>query len=214
MFANILPLRTVLYQGLFLLIAIAIESAVLYRLLDPKPTPKQSVQYGISINLLCTVVGWLFFFIFFSLASAMPSTWTSRFETNLIRFIFFDQWTSETATTLIFISFLMFFASFAIKQAGLTGLKWLLQEPEAKKDDKKSDEAAIDPPIKTNPSPRSRVIQDVRSAALQEKAPTERSSKRAQAGALLSANAWSFSAILALLILRFAFQSTLNSLSL
>jgi hypothetical protein len=209
MFSTVLPLRTVLYQSLFLLIAIAIEAMVLRRLLDPPPTPKQSIQYAASINLLCTVVGWLFFFVFYGIATALPSAWTTRFETNLIRFIFFDQWTSETATTLILISFIMFFASFAIKQGGLIGLRWLLASE--KKEEKKSAEELANAPIKTNPSPR-KVIQDMRYVEPQEKVPSDRSSRRAQARAVLSANAWSFSAILALLILRFAFQSTLNSL--
>lgn len=210
MFSNVLPLRTILYQSVFLLIAIAIEATVLYRLLDPQPTPKQSIQFATSINLLCTVVGWLFFFVFYGIATALPSTWTTRFETNLVQFIFFDRWTSETATTLILISLIMFFASFAIKQSGLTGLRWLLQAGE-KKEAKKSAEELADAPLKTNPSPR-KVIQDMRYVEPPEKVPTEQASKRAQAKAVLSANAWSFSAISALLILRLVFQSTLNSL--
>ncbi|WAL62500.1 filament integrity protein FraC [Thermocoleostomius sinensis] len=210
MVSNVLPLRTVLYQSVFLLIAIAIEATVLYRLLDPPPTPKQSIQYATSINLLCTVVGWLFFFVFYGIATALPSAWTTRFETNLVQFIFFDRWTSETATTLILLSLIMFFASFAIKQSGLIGLRWLL-EAGSKKEDKKTAEELAETPIKTNPSPR-RVIQDMRYVEPPEKVPSERLSRRAQARAVLSANAWSFSAISALLILRFAFQSTLNLL--
>lgn len=205
MFPSVLPLRAIVYQSLFLLVAIAIEAWVLRRLL--KTDPKQSIQYATSINLLCTIVGWLVFFLFYTLTSALPPGATTRFDINLIDFIFFDRWSSETATSLIFISFIMFFASFGIKQAGLSGLKWLLQaEPgKGKPPEPSVDETEAPPP----PRPPQRSAIRVRSREVLEPQTT----LQPQARAVLFANAWSFSAILAILILRFVFQSTLNALT-
>lgn len=204
MFPTVLPLRAVIYQSLFLLMAIAIEAWVLSRLL--KTDPRQSIQYATTINLLCTIVGWLCFFLFYTFTSALPAEATSRFDINLIDFIFFDRWSSATATSLIFISFVMFFASFAIKQAGLSGLKRLLTAgaPESKKP--ASEETAAEPPAKPTPQ-RTAIRARGRSFA------SESQTMQPQARAVLFANAWSFSAILAVLILRFVFQSTLNALT-
>jgi hypothetical protein len=207
MFPSVLPLRAIAYQILFLLIAIAIEAWVLRRLL--KTAPRQSIQYATTVNLLCTIVGWLAFFLFYAFTSALPSGATTRFDVNLIDFIFFDRWSSETATSLIFISFVMFFASFAIKQGGLSGLRWLLQtEPKSKKpQDASGDEVEVSVP--TQPVIRRSALR-VRA----REAPSElKTTLQPQAKAVLFANAWSFSAILAILILRFVFQSTLNTLT-
>ena len=210
MFPSVLPLRAIVYQSLFLLIAIAIEAWVLHRHL--RTDPRQSIQYATSINLLCTIVGWLAFFFFFTFFSALPSGATTRFETNLIDFIFFDRWSSETATSLIFISFIMFFASFGIKQAGLNGLKWLLQTDAKKEDKKPVEEVSEGVTVPTEPTPtrnRSAIRVSQREVSRREFQTT----LKPQARAVLFANAWSFSAILGILILRFVFQSTLNALS-
>lgn len=216
MFPSVLPLRAIVYQSLFLFVAIAIEAWVLRRFL--KTDPRQSVQYAASINLLCTIVGWLAFFLFYAFTSTLPPGATTRFDINLIDFIFFDRWSSETATSLILISFIMFFASFAIKQGGLTGLQWLLKADAKKEDTKQSSlgseavsEGVIEVPRETLPTRARHVIRvgGGRSAASQDL----RTTLQPQARAVLFANAWSFSAILAILIMRFVFQSTLNALT-
>jgi hypothetical protein len=206
MFPTVLPLRTIAYQTLFLLIAIAIETQILQRFLrDDKQnpiTPKQSIHYAATINLLCTVVGWLAFFLFFAFAYALPSAWSSRVEGNLVNFIFFDQWSNETATSLILICFVMFFASFAIKQAGLTGLRSLLQAGIEKKDDKpesgESSESVIQE-VSSSRRPARTAIRVLRNEASAPKA------MKPQARAVFFANAWSFSAILTILLLRLVF---------
>lgn len=207
MFPTVLPLRAVAFQTVFLLMAIAIEAAVLYRFLntDSKQTidPKQSIQYATTINLLSTVVGWLAFFLFFGLAYALPSEWSARLKANLINFIFFDQWSSETATSLVLICFAMFFITFAVKQAGLNGLRWLLSAGIPKKEDANKPEPVIELPDMPPPPPRTSAIRVLRHEPTS--ATTTSSSMNPQSRAVLIANAWSFSAILAILMLRFLF---------
>jgi hypothetical protein len=206
MFPTVLPLRTIAYQTLFLIIAIAIESWVLHRFLrDEKQlpiTPEQSVHFAATINLLCTVVGWLAFFLFFALSRALPSIWASRLEGNLVNFIFFDQWSNETATSLFLTCFVMFFASFGVKQVGLTGLRSLIQaQPEATDGTLGTDETSegvIQEVIPVRRPSRS-AIRILRDEANAPRAMTP------QSRAIFYGNAWSFTAILAILLLRLVF---------
>lgn len=59
MVPEVLPLRAVVLQCLLLSVTVAIESYVLYRLMrttdNQRLTPRQSIQYATSINLLSTV---------------------------------------------------------------------------------------------------------------------------------------------------------------
>lgn len=200
MFAIVLPLKAFAYQSLFLLIAIAIEATVLYqrlsqdsrKSLDPSPpiTPKQSVQYATSTQLLATVVGWLVFFMFFSTTRILPSD----LRVALIDFVFFDQWTEGTATLLILISFVTFFASLAVNHFGLLGLKRILYgAPKSAEDD--SGEAS---------EGESDVFRDLR------KEPRD---FQPQFSALLFANALAYTAILAVLLLRLLFMAYYHPIS-
>ncbi|GAB4233083.1 MAG: hypothetical protein Kow00121_61110 [Elainellaceae cyanobacterium] len=196
MFPTVLPLRAIVFQILFLLVAIAVEAAVFRRLLDPTPKPKQIVQYTVSINLLCTVVGWIVFFILFGFADALSANWAA----DAIAFIFFNEWSQEIATTAILIAFVMFFASFAVKQAGLDFLLWLTKQ------EKKSEQPAgiveeIGVPAVAATS-RSRVIR-----VLRESRPSRNLPHHTRA--VLFANAWSFSAISVILALRFLLNSSM-----
>jgi hypothetical protein len=209
MFPTVLPLRAIAFQALFLLIAIAIEATVLRQTLATEKkefiSPKQSIHYAGTINLLCTVVGWLAFFLFFTIAYTLPSDWTARVEANLVNFIFFDQWTNETATSLIVIGLIMFFASYGVKQAGLNGLRSTLQagidnidSKEKQADSGESSESVIQEVKSPRRWARSGAI---RVHGKETSAPQV---MRPQARAVFYANAWSFSAILAILVLRLA----------
>ncbi|MGJ3251124.1 MAG: filament integrity protein FraC [Elainellaceae cyanobacterium] len=114
-----LPLRAIISQGLLLLVTIAIEAFVLYQQLNI--SRKKSIEYSASINLFSTMLGWL---AFLSIVPALPTA----VEIQLINLIFFDQWTTTTATWLIAAGFLTFFISFAIELLGLEQLQLLLSD--------------------------------------------------------------------------------------
>ncbi|HEY9628476.1 MAG TPA: filament integrity protein FraC [Coleofasciculaceae cyanobacterium] len=185
-FPNIVPLRAITLQSLFLLMAIAIESTVLHRQL--KMAPKPSVYYAAVVNLLCVVLGWLALFIFLNLADVLPP----GIQVPFISFIFFDQWSSETATLLIVGCFVIFFVSIGVKLLGLFGLRLLLEfdKKEEKKEEKKAEESSSE---EETPEVRPSFFRELRQ---------EPNVFRAEITAMLFANAWSYSAILLALVIR------------
>lgn len=173
---SVMPLRAIAFQCLFLLLAIAIEAAVLHEGL--KLPYRKSVEYAASINLLSTAVGWL---VFFSLEPLVPP----NLKFQLINCIFFDQWSSGIAAWIILAGFVTFFISFLVKLSGLDLLRLLLQDkPEEKQPEQ---ETQID---------RSRRYQNtVRARKTAREGPS-------RANAILIANALSYTAILLVLFIR------------
>ncbi|NJO78266.1 MAG: hypothetical protein HC827_06865 [Cyanobacteria bacterium RM1_2_2] len=189
MVTDVLPLRAIGLQCLLLLVSIATEAVVLFRLLktadNKQISPKQSIQYAASIDLLSTVLGWFTIFSFFNLTTGLPSGWTRDLETALLNFLFFNQFSNQSLSFLIVGGFLTFFASFVVKQVGLWGLRWFLHPdfPQIVKDnDLDKDKASLEG------------IRDLRKNPRDE-------SQRNDIAAVLFANAWSYSAILAILLI-------------
>lgn len=119
----VVPLRMIVFQTLFLLIAIATEGYVLRRQLEIAPRP--SIEYAASINLLTTLIGWLIFFV-------AEENLPEMIRIQLINYVFFNQLSSGMASWLIPAGFVTFFLSFFIKLQGLFLLQLLLDAPRAK----------------------------------------------------------------------------------
>ncbi|MBD1871443.1 filament integrity protein fraC [Oculatella sp. FACHB-28] len=172
---SVLPLRAIAFQCLFLLLAIAIEAAVLHEGL--KLPYRKSVEYAASINLLSTAIGWL---IFFSIEPLVPT----NLKFQLINCIFFDQWSSGIAAWIIFAGFVTFFISFLVKLSGLDLLKLLLQDKEEKRSEQE---------IQADKSKRYQ--NTIRARKNAREGPS-------RANAVLIANALSYTAILLVLFIR------------
>jgi hypothetical protein len=172
---SVMPLRAIAFQCLFLLLAIAIEAAVLREAL--KLPYRKSVEYAASINLLSTAVGWL---IFFSLEPLVPL----NLKFQLINCIFFDQWSSSIAAWVILAGFATFFISFLVKLSGLDLLRLLLQ-----------DKAEKEPEQETQVEKSRRYQNTVRARKNAREGPS-------RANAVLIANALSYTAILLVLFIR------------
>ena len=112
---DVLPLRAVLFQLLFLVTAIALESMVLRNRLEIGR--KTSIQFAATTNLLSTVIGWMLFFIAEPLLSP-------ELRSQLISYIFFDLTTNPPL--LIGLAFVSFIATFLVKLEGITWLELLL----------------------------------------------------------------------------------------
>lgn len=175
----VLPLQTILLQVLFLLVAIALEARVLHRRLSL--TRRTSVEYATSINLLCAVMGWLGFFL---LKNLLPQP----LKTQLISYIFFDRLLEPLPESLSLVvvstGIVIFFCAFLIKLKGLQLLEALLQRSPTQK-------SSLPPDKRRRMGLNHRLDQ-----ALVQTNP-------GQATTILLANAYSHSAILLLLLLRF-----------
>jgi hypothetical protein len=175
----VLPLQTILFQVLFLFVAIALEARVFHRRL--RLTRKHSVQYATSINLLTAVIGWVVFFI---VQDVLPPDLKSQ----LIGYIFFDRLFTPRPPglnlTIAMAGIGMFFAAFVIKLKGLELLDAIVRT---------SNEWQTSPLSSDNR--QSGLAVRLRRAALQ--------TNPNNAMVVLLANAYSHSAILLLLFLRF-----------
>jgi hypothetical protein len=127
MLPRIFPIGGILFDFLFVLIAIPIEAYILhYRLKFDKKT---STFYAISINLFSSVIGWTIFFI------AEPML-PIQVRTELINYMFFNNFKSpNTQALLILAAFIIFFATFLMKFFILKGLLFSLNETFAKKEE-------------------------------------------------------------------------------
>ncbi|MEL7144691.1 MAG: filament integrity protein FraC, partial [Cyanobacteria bacterium J06573_11] len=103
----ILPLRMVVFQILFLMVAIAIEAGILRQRL--RLGFKTSVQYAFVTNLAAVVAGWIAFLVI------EPLT-TIEVRAQLINYVLFDRilpngWTTEMGAILLAIALVSFFGT-------------------------------------------------------------------------------------------------------
>lgn len=82
MFSFVLPLRAIVFQMLFLAIAIAIEAWVFQN--RWKLGRKASVEYSIGLNLFSTCLGWLLFF-------ALQPLLSTNLKKQIINYVFFNN---------------------------------------------------------------------------------------------------------------------------
>ncbi len=83
----VFPLKAVIFQILFLLVAVALEAMVLRQRLRLGYRP--SIQYAAAINLLTTVVGW---FAFLAIEPLMGP----RLQAQVISYVLFDNLINNT----------------------------------------------------------------------------------------------------------------------
>jgi hypothetical protein len=133
---RVVPLGVILFDFLFLLVAIPVEAYVLNRRL--KFDKKSSAFYGITVNLFSSVIGWL---VFFFAEPLLPV----RFKSELIDYLLFNQlkYAYHIQTFIILTAFIIFFATFVVKYLLLRILLISLSETG------KSPQANL-PPIRRN----------------------------------------------------------------
>ncbi|MFK8185292.1 MAG: filament integrity protein FraC [Phormidesmis sp.] len=120
----IFPLKAIIFQALFLMVAVTIEAGILRQRL--RLGFQTSVQYTLGINLAAVVVGWITFLIIEPLSPP-------EIKSQIISYILFDRllingWTAEIGASLLVAGLIAFFATFYIK---LEGLKLFLRSDDA-----------------------------------------------------------------------------------
>lgn len=104
---RVFPLGAILFDFLFLLVAIPIEAYILHNRL--KFDKKTSSFYAICINLFSAVIGWVVFFV---VQRLLPV----QIKSLLISYIFFDRFSSTNQNSLIILTALtIFFGTFLVK---------------------------------------------------------------------------------------------------
>ena len=104
---RILPIGAMLFETLFLLVAISIEGYVLHRWL--KFDKKTSIFYALAINVFSSVFGWNIFFL-------VEPRLDVKLKSELISYIFFNNFKNPgTQSTIIFLASLIFLGTFLIK---------------------------------------------------------------------------------------------------
>ncbi len=119
---GVLPLRAIAFQGLFLLIAIALEAVILHQRLSLDI--RTSVRYSTSMNLFSTFLGWMIFFITQPL---LPED----LRIQLISFFFFEKffpniWANSIAPSVVLLTLLVFLGVVFVELQGLNQLERLL----------------------------------------------------------------------------------------
>ena len=191
----VIPLRMVIFQIIFLLTAIGLEAMILRWNL--RLSYRISIRRAATINLAATCIGWMVFFV---LEPMLPVT----MQEQLISYVLFNQPFRAAPTMqllpfwLVIIGVGAFFMTFLVKLQSLELLLYLV-----------SDRPTPDPTPTTErqESQRQQRIRQARRPlrdrrTLSSGATTQLSLGRRRANAVLQANAFSFTVILLLLVLR------------
>jgi hypothetical protein len=119
---SVFPLGVILFDFLFLLVAIPLEAYILQRRL--KFDRRTSSFYGISLNVFSSLIGWI---IFFFAEPILPI----NFKAELIDYVFFNQlkYVNHVQSVIVLTAFIIFFATFIIKYILLKVLLISLSEP-------------------------------------------------------------------------------------
>ncbi|MBW4566384.1 MAG: filament integrity protein fraC [Mojavia pulchra JT2-VF2] len=121
---RLLPIGAILFNLLFILLAIAIEAYVFNSRL--KFDKRTSIFYAIAINLFSSVIGWIVFYV---IEPMLPID----LRTELINYIFFNTFKPSTQALIILTAFIIFFGTFLVKFFLLRGFSLLLNEEVGKK---------------------------------------------------------------------------------
>lgn len=111
----ILPLKAIVFQILFLMVAVTLEAGILRQYL--RLGFKTSVQYATAVNLAAVVVGWIAFLVIEPLSPP-------EIKYQIISYILFDRlltegWTAGIGASLLLLAVVAFCVTFFIKWLGI-----------------------------------------------------------------------------------------------
>ncbi|MBV6627608.1 MAG: filament integrity protein fraC [Rivularia sp. (in: Bacteria)] len=104
---RVFPSGVILFDFLFLLIAIPVEAYILNKRL--KFDKRTSSFYAISMNVFSNVIGWVIFFIL------EPNNFFDRYKSQLINFLLYNRLDGEVYGGIVFAAFTTFFGTLMVK---------------------------------------------------------------------------------------------------
>ncbi|MEO0406989.1 MAG: filament integrity protein FraC [Cyanobacteria bacterium P01_A01_bin.135] len=125
MAAYLLPFKVISVQALLLMFVIAIEAVVLRRRL--RYSPRKSVEFAMTLNLLSLVVGWL---VFFTGLALLRGGSAGQVERLLIRILFSTGRAPNAFTWVVLAGFGTFVVTVLIEIVGFVQLQIFREERE------------------------------------------------------------------------------------
>ncbi len=122
---RVFPFGVVLFDFLFLLVAIPVESYVLNKRL--KFDKRTSSFYAVSMNVFSNVIGWIIFFIL------EPNNFFDDYKSQLISFLLYNRIGGEVYSSIVLAAFGTFFGTLLVKFALLKIFILSLSDPGEKK---------------------------------------------------------------------------------
>ncbi len=104
---RVFPFGVILFDFLFLLVAIPVEAFILHTRL--KFDKKTSSFYAISINIFSNVIGWVIFFIL------EPSNLFNNYKAQLINFLLYNRLNEQLYGGIVMAGFITFFGTLMVK---------------------------------------------------------------------------------------------------
>lgn len=122
---RVFPFGVILFDFLFLLVAIPVEAFILNKRL--KFDKRTCSFYAIAINLFSNVIGWVVFFIL------EPNNFFGSYKSQLINFLLYNRLNDQVYGAIVMAAFTTFFGTLMIKFALLKLFVIALSNPGEKK---------------------------------------------------------------------------------
>ncbi|AFY59150.1 hypothetical protein Riv7116_6834 [Rivularia sp. PCC 7116] len=104
---RVFPSGVILFDFLFLLVAIPVEAFILNKRL--KFDKRTSSFYAISMNVFSNVIGWVIFFIL------EPNSFFDSYKSQLINFLLYNRLDGEVYGGIVLAAFTTFFGTLMVK---------------------------------------------------------------------------------------------------
>ncbi|MEO1428050.1 MAG: filament integrity protein FraC [Cyanobacteria bacterium J06633_8] len=104
---RVFPSGVILFDFLFLLVAIPVEAYILNQRL--KFDKRTSTFYAISMNIFSNVIGWVVFFI------VEPNSFFDSYKSQLINFLLYNRLDGEVYGGIVIAAFVTFFGTLMVK---------------------------------------------------------------------------------------------------
>ena len=132
---RVFPFGIILFDFLFLLVAIPVEAYILNRRL--KFDKRTSSFYAIAINLFSNVIGWVIFFLL------EPTNLFNDYKSQLINFLLYNRLNNQVYGGIVMAGFTTFFGTLMIKFALLKLFIIALSNPGEKKAEPESENTVL-----------------------------------------------------------------------
>lgn len=132
---RVFPFGVILFDFLFLLVAIPVEAYIYNRRL--KFDKRTSSFYAISINVFSNVIGWIVFFVL------EPNNFFDNYKSQMINFLLYNRLGGEVYSGIVLAAFITFFGTLMVKFALLKLMIIALSEPGEKKSEPEPEDSIL-----------------------------------------------------------------------